>query len=228
MTFRFSRSRSAVTFETARGQLSITTSRKAKAKRLIDLLITIPSMITLMPLFLLIMAWVKMDSRGPVFFRQRRVGQFGEIFLIFKFRTMVVGAEKAGPQLTIGDDDRITRCGRLLRRYKLDELPQLFNVLKGEMGLVGPRPEVPRYVALYTSEQRRVIELLPGVTSPSSIAFCQESDLLACPADPERAYVEEVMPEKIRRELEYAAKATIWSDFLVLLKTFSRILTSER
>lgn len=191
-----------------------------KAKRLLDLICVIPGIIVLAPLFLLIAVWIKLDSGGPVFFRQVRVGLGGEPFNILKFRTMVVDAERLGKQLTVGQDPRITAAGHWLRRYKLDELPQLFNVLVGEMSLVGPRPEVPRYVEHYDQEQRRVLELRPGITDPASIQYCDESNLLAGTDDPERYYIEFLMPEKIRINLEYAKNSTLLSDIATILRTF--------
>lgn len=158
-------------------------------------------------------------SFGPVFFRQERVGRDGRRFRIWKFRTMVVNAERHGPQITVGRDRRITFIGHWLRLTKLDEFPQLINVLTGEMSLVGPRPEVPRFVDLYTDEQRRVLSLIPGITDEASIHFRNEAAILAKEADPHRAYIELIMPEKIRINLEYAARSTIWTDFLVIIRT---------
>jgi lipopolysaccharide/colanic/teichoic acid biosynthesis glycosyltransferase len=196
---------------------------QSRAKRAVDLVVAIPATIILSPLFMAIAIWIKLDSRGPVFFRQERIGQFSRAFRIFKFRTMVVAAERQGAQITIGADRRITRSGQLLRKYKLDELPQLLNVIKGEMSLVGPRPEVPRYVELYDQEQRPILAFKPGITSPASIAFSNESDLLARQSDPEHFYFTVLMPEKIRRDLNYAKRATVWSDCALLAKTFLRI-----
>lgn len=144
---------------------------------------------------------------------------------MYKFRTMVVDAEKKGNLLTVGGDPRITKSGRLLRKFKLDELPQLINVIKGEMSLVGPRPEVEKYVNLYTNEQREVLNLYPGITDPASIEYVNESELLAQSSDPEKLYVEKIMPEKIRINLEYARKASWWTDFLVIVKTLARIIS---
>jgi lipopolysaccharide/colanic/teichoic acid biosynthesis glycosyltransferase len=181
----------------------------------------------LLPLFALVSLLVKIADRGPVFFRQERVGYRGRRFRIWKFRTMVPDAPRLGMSLTVGEDDRITRVGRLLRRLKLDELPQLFNVLAGEMSLVGPRPEVPRFVALYTSEQRQVLNLMPGMTDVASIEYRAENDILARSADPERAYVEEILPHKIHLSLEYAGRATAWTDLLLVLRTL-RIVGAGR
>jgi lipopolysaccharide/colanic/teichoic acid biosynthesis glycosyltransferase len=198
-------------------------SRSQRAKRTLDLAVAIPATVLLLPLFVAIAAWIKLDSRGPVFFLQERVGQFGRLFRIFKFRTMDVDAEKRGSLITIGADRRITRSGRRLRKYKLDELPQLFNVIKGEMSLVGPRPEVPRYVDLYTKDQRLILALRPGVTSPASIAFSDESELLARQDDPENFYRAQLMPAKILEDLSYAKRATVLSDCAMIAKTVFRI-----
>lgn len=196
------------------------------AKRIFDLFFTVPGLIILLPFFALIALWIKLDSKGPVFYRQERVGRYGETFKIYKFRTMVENADKIGGAITIGNDPRITKVGRFLRKYKIDELPQLINVLKGEMSLVGPRPEVSKYVNLYTSEQREVLNLIPGITDPASIKYRNENILLAACIDtygasyaPEHLYIQEIMPDKIRINLEYASKATIFTDFTIILKT---------
>ena len=186
-------------------------------KRLFDLCWTIPGLLVLSPAFLVIAVLIKLDDGGAVFFRQVRVGRCGRAFRVWKFRTMIARAEQCGGPLTVGDDPRITRVGRWLRHSKLDELPQLFNVLAGQMSLVGPRPEVPHYVALYTPDQRRVLDLVPGITDPASIAYRDESALLAQAPDWERQYIEVIMPEKIRLNLAYAARATQWKDFLIVV-----------
>ena len=182
-----------------------------------DLCLTIPGLLVLWPALLVIAVLIKLDDGGAVFFRQVRVGRGGRAFRVWKFRTMIPRAEQCGGPLTVGDDPRVTRVGRWLRHSKLDELPQLFNVLAGQMSLVGPRPEVPHYVALYTPDQRRVLDLVPGITDPASIAYRDESALLAQAPDWERQYVEVIMPEKIRLNLAYAARATRWKDFLVVV-----------
>lgn len=187
-------------------------------KRLLDLLAATGGVVILSPLMAAVAAAVARDG-GPVFFRQLRVGRGGQLFRMWKFRTMVVDAESRGSSLTTANDPRITPTGAWLRRYRLDELPQLFNVIAGDMSLVGPRPEVPRYVALYNDEQQRVLQLIPGITDPASIAFRDEGELLAGAVDPERFYVERVMPEKIRLNLEYAAGATVLTDLGVVLRT---------
>lgn len=188
-------------------------------KRLMDLVGSGVGLLLLWPFFLLAAIAIKLDDRGPVFFRQERVGRYGRMFRIWKFRTMVMNAEKLGAQVTVGRDPRITAVGHTLRRFKLDEFPQLINVFTGEMSLVGPRPEVPQYVAYYSPEQRAVLDLRPGITDPASIQFRDESALLADKADPVKAYIEELMPEKIRINLDYAARANAFSDFGMVLKT---------
>ncbi len=183
----------------------------------------IPAAILLLPVFALIALWIKLDSRGPVFFLQERVGVGGKLFRIFKFRTMTTDAEQRGKQITIGRDPRITGCGHLLRKYRIDELPQLFNVIKGEMSIVGPRPEVPRYVMLYSDEQRQILAFRPGITSPASIEFSDESELLAEQSDPEHFYRTKLMPAKISKDLIYSRRATVWSDCLIIVKTIVRL-----
>ncbi|MEP7338385.1 MAG: sugar transferase [Acidobacteriota bacterium] len=199
-------------------------SGSSRARRALDLLIALPATIVLLPVFAIIAIWIKLDSRGPVFFLQERIGRGGLPFRIFKFRTMVVDAEQRGTQITIGRDPRITRCGHFLRKYRFDELPQLLNVLKGEMGIVGPRPEVPRYVALYNDEQRQILAYRPGITSPASIAFSNENEILAQQPDPENFYRTELMPAKIGKDLLYSRQATIRSDCAVIARTVVRLL----
>ena len=197
-----------------------------RAKRILDLVGAGAGVVLLSPLFLVVALLVKAQDRGPVFFRQERVGYRGRPFRIWKFRTMIPGAEGQGLPLTVGKDRRVTRVGAWLRRLKLDELPQLFNVLVGDMTLVGPRPEVPRYVASYGLEQRRVLELVPGVTDEASIRYLDESAMLSAAADPEQMYVSEIIPEKIRLNLAYAAHATVWTDLRVILSTLRRLFRS--
>ena len=194
------------------------------AKRTFDLFFSIPGIIILSPLLLIVALAVRLDSPGPVIFRSRRVGRFGKEFVLLKFRTMTKDAPLKGPTITIGNDPRITRLGAFLRRSKIDELPQLLNVIKGEMGLVGPRPEVPEYVRLYTPEQSAVLNLVPGITDPASIKYAQESELLGASESPETSYVQHVMPDKILMNLEYAGRASAWTDFLLVLKTLARII----
>jgi len=193
-------------------------------KRLFDIVASAIGLLVLWPVFLVIAVLIKLEDGGPVFYRQERVGYKGRPFKIWKFRTMVVNADKLGKPLTVGRDPRITRVGYWLRKFKLDELPQLLNVLLGEMSLVGPRPEVPQYVALYAPEQRKVLDLVPGITDPASIKFANEAELLAEASNPEKFYIEHIMPTKIRLNMEYASHATLWSDILVILKTLVRIV----
>jgi len=194
-----------------------------KCKRIFDLFFTLIGLPFLLPFLAIIALMIKLEDGGPVFFIQRRIGYKGKPFYMWKFRTMVIDAEKKGSLITVGNDPRITRVGYFLRKYKLDEFPQLLNVLKGEMSLVGPRPEVEKYVILYNSEQRKVLDIIPGMTDPASIKYVNENEILAQADDPEKIYIEKVMPEKIKLNLEYAEKATCWSDFLIIIKTFFRI-----
>jgi lipopolysaccharide/colanic/teichoic acid biosynthesis glycosyltransferase len=193
------------------------------AKRIFDLVCVVPGLIIILPIWLIVAVLIWLEDRGPVIFTQERVGFRGVPFRMWKFRSMVVNAEKLGKQLTVGRDPRITRVGHFLRQSKLDELPQLVNVLRGEMSLVGPRPEVPRYVALYTADQRRVLEVPPGITDPASIRYRDESEVLAQSEDPERTYITEIMPDKIRLNLEYTANANVWADVRVIFGTLRRL-----
>ena len=166
----------------------------------------------------LIIAWaIRREDGGPVFFRQERVGLRGRPFAILKFRTM--SEDGAGQLITARDDPRVTRVGRFLRRTKLDEVPQLWNVVRGEMSFVGPRPEVAKYVALYTPEQRQVLEFRPGITDEASLAYRDEEAMLAAQADPEVFYVRELLPAKIVLNLEYQRRRTVWTDVGVILRT---------
>jgi lipopolysaccharide/colanic/teichoic acid biosynthesis glycosyltransferase len=193
-------------------------------KRVFDVVCTVPGLIVLSPLFAVAALLIKLEDGGPVFFRQERVGRSGRPFRMWKFRSMVVDAPRLGAPLTVGRDPRITRVGWWLRKLKIDEFPQLLNVLTGEMSLVGPRPEVPRFVADYTPEQRSVLTVAPGITDPASVKFRHESDVLAASADPERTYLLEIMPEKLRINLDYQARATVWSDMLVILRTLRALV----
>jgi lipopolysaccharide/colanic/teichoic acid biosynthesis glycosyltransferase len=195
------------------------------AKRAFDLLGASLALLLLSPLMLALAAAIKLDSRGPVFFRQQRVGRHGTLFHIHKFRSMVADAPQRGPALTVGADARITRVGRWLRRARLDELPQLFDVLAGRMSLVGPRPELPQYVARYPADLReRVLSVRPGITDPSSLLYLDESAMLARAADPEREYIESILPRKLQCAADYAARANLRSDLGVLLRTLRRLM----
>ena len=197
-------------------------------KRLLDVVLAGLGLVALLPLFVVIAVAVVLEDGGGPFFRQVRVGRGGRPFRIWKFRSMRVDAERTGGQLTRAGDPRVTRVGAVLRRTKLDELPQLLNVIAGDLSLVGPRPEVPRYVARYTPEQARVLSLLPGITDPASLAYFDEERILAAAQDPEREYLESLMPAKIRMNLEYAARANVLSDLGIILKTFTRMAVGER
>jgi lipopolysaccharide/colanic/teichoic acid biosynthesis glycosyltransferase len=195
------------------------------AKRAFDLLGASLALLLLAPLMLAIAVAIKLDSRGPVFFRQQRVGRHGALFRIHKFRSMVADAPARGPALTIGADARITRIGRGLRHTRLDELPQLLDVLAGHMSLVGPRPELPQYVARYPAALReRALSVRPGITDPSSLQYLDESELLARAADPEREYIEVILPRKLQCAADYAAQANLRSDFGVLWRTLRLLI----
>ena len=195
------------------------------AKRAFDLVVAALALLLLSPLLLIVALLVRADGPGPVMFRQQRVGLRGRLFHIHKFRTMVADAPALGLPLTVGDDARITRTGRWLRRTRLDELPQLFDVLLGDMSLVGPRPEVPRWVALYPAHLRDIVlSVRPGITDPSSLEFIAEATLLARAADPEREYVEVILPRKLQAAADYAARATLWTDVKVLARTAAVLL----
>jgi len=195
------------------------------AKRLFDLLAAGTGLLLLSPLLLLIAAAIKLDSPGPVFYRQVRVGRFGREFRIHKFRTMGHKPGDRGPQLTVGADARITRMGGWLRRSKLDELAQLLDVLQGTMSLVGPRPEVPRYVALYPAALRdKVLSVRPGITDFASIEYRDESTLLARSPDPERTYRDEVLPIKLALQARYVDQAGVWTDLCLIARTLRALV----
>jgi len=192
-------------------------------KRAFDVVLAGLGLLVLAPVLLLVAVWIKLDSPGPVLFRQERIGRFGRPFLIHKFRSMRV--ENAGAQITVGADPRITRAGQFIRAAKLDELPQLWDVLRGAMSFVGPRPEVARYVALYPAELRElVLSVRPGITDPASLRFRNESELLARATDPEREYVEVVMPAKLQLTAEYVRGASLAGDLKLIARTFGLLL----
>lgn len=202
-------------------------------KRLFDLLAAALGLLLLGPLLALMALAIKLDSPGPVFFRQTRVGRHGVEFRIHKFRTMVpgggAGERGTAPQITVGADRRITRVGALLRRTKLDELAQLIDVLSGRMSLVGPRPEVPRYVAMYPPELRvKVLSVRPGITDAASLAFRDEAALLACAADPEREYVEVILPAKLRLSARYVDEASFGADLRLIASTLRALWLRRR
>ncbi len=194
------------------------------SKRLFDIVAALTGLVLLAPLFALAALWIRLDSAGPVFFRQQRVGRHGQLFLIYKFRTMTAAPADL-VQLTVGRDRRITRAGQFLRHYKLDELPQLINVLHGTMSLVGPRPEVPRYVACYPPEVRAIVlSIAPGITDWASILYREESTILGRAADPERAYVETILPAKLDYYVRYVRKRSFWIDLRIIFSTLSTLI----
>lgn len=196
-------------------------------KRLTECVVAIIALIALSPLLAALSIAVLVDSPGPVVFRQRRVGQHGHVFWIHKFRTMT--ASSSGPQITTDGDPRVTRAGRLLRRTKLDELPQLWDVATGRMSLVGPRPEVPRYVAMWPETVKsKVLSVRPGITDPASIVFRYEELLLADAPDPEVAYVESLMPRKLEMYADYVDTRTGWGDVRILIETIVAVVTPSR
>lgn len=193
-------------------------------KRIFDIIMSGLGLIILSPLFLVLAIWIKLDSPGPVFYRQVRVGWHNKDFRIFKFRSMRVGSDK-GSLVTIGGrDPRITRSGYFIRKFKLDELPQLINVFIGDMSLVGPRPEVRHYVDYWTPEQMHVLDVRPGITDPASIKFRNENELMEKAEDPEKYYIEVIMQEKIRLYLDYVEHHSFWGDIGLIFKTFWTII----
>lgn len=196
-------------------------------KRLFDIVASGCGLVVLCPLFLILAIWVKLDSEGPIFYRQVRVGYKNKDFRIFKFRSMRIGSDK-GSLVTIGGrDPRVTRSGYFIRKFKLDELPQLINVFLGDMSLVGPRPEVRHYVDYWTSEQMHVLDVRPGITDPASIKFRNENELMAKAEDPETYYINVIMQEKIKLGLEYVENASFWYDVKLIFETFKVILTER-
>lgn len=192
-------------------------------KRTLDLILSLIGLLFFSPLLLTIPMLIKREDSGPVFYRGVRVGRYGKPFRIFKFRTMVVDAEKRGGASTADDDLRITRIGKFLRHYKLDELPQLINVIEGEMSIVGPRPEVPQYVEMFTGEEKAILSVRPGITDWATLWNPDEGAVLAGSPDPERLYVEKIRPEKIRLQLEYVRRRSIWIDLTIILQTLAAI-----
>ena len=189
-------------------------------KRFWDIVISFILTVILLPLFAVLAIAIKLDSKGPVFFRQVRVGRYGKTFRIFKFRSMVQDADKMGVQLTTKGDPRITRVGKFLRITRFDELPQVMNILIGDMSLIGARPEVPRYVEQYTPEMTATLLLAPGLTGVASIAFRNENSMLDASEDPEKTYVEQILPKKMEYNLNYLQKLCFWYDIYVLVDTF--------
>lgn len=197
-------------------------------KRIIDFFLSVIAILLFSPFLFLIAVWIKLDSPGPILFRQERVGKLGKPFLINKFRTMIVDAERLGKQLTVGRDPRITRCGTFLRKYKLDELPQLFNIIQGEMSIVGPRPEVPRYVGLYNDQQKQVLSVRPGLTDEASIKYRNENQLLEDAENAEQAYIEKIMPDKLEINQRYIQTLSFKKDFQIVVRTIIAIMERDQ
>jgi len=196
-------------------------------RRLFDLAASTLLLLCLLPLFAILALAIKLTSRGPVLYLQERVGRNGRSFRIIKFRSMIVNADRQGPSLTTAGDRRITEIGKILRNTKLDELPQLWNVLKGDMSLVGPRPEVPSYVELYSANQRKVLSIRPGITDPASIRYRNEEAILGCQTDPEQYYREVILPDKLNLNLEYMEQLSFSRDLSVLMRTAGSVLSSS-
>ena len=192
--------------------------------RFFDFILSLVGLVVLAPIFIMLAIWIKIDSKGPVFYKQVRVGQNGINFGLFKFRSMVVDADKKGLITVGGRDPRITRSGYFIRKYKLDELPQLINVLVGDMSLVGPRPEVRKYVDLYTDEQQKVLSVKPGITDYASIEYMDENEILGKSSDPEKTYIEDIMPEKIKYNMKYINNKNLFEYFKIIFLTVLKIV----
>ena len=192
--------------------------------RFFDFILSLVGLVVLAPIFIVLAIWIKIDSKGPVFYKQVRVGRNGIDFGLFKFRSMVVDADKKGLITVGGRDPRITRSGYFIRKYKLDELPQLINVLVGDMSLVGPRPEVRKYVELHTDEQQKVLSVKPGITDYASIEYMDENEILGKSNDPEKTYIEEIMPEKIKYNMKYIQNKNVSEYFKIIFLTLLKIV----
>jgi len=188
-------------------------------KRIFDLTFSLLGLIICSPIFIMVPIFIKLDSKGPVFFRQERVGKNFKSFKIYKFRTMRYDPEEKGPMVTVGGDRRVTEVGKFLRQYKVDELPQLFNVLKGEMSFVGPRPEVKEYVQLYKKDYKKLLRIRPGITDPASIKYSDEERVLSSSENWEEEYKKRILPEKIDLSLQYVEQHNIMTDLKIILKT---------
>lgn len=193
-------------------------------KRVFDFFAAFVGIIVISPILIIVSVVIKIDSPGKVMFLQKRVGKGEKEFYIYKFRTMVTDAEKLGKQITVGKDSRITKVGAFLRKYKIDELPQLFNVLKGDMSLVGPRPEVPKYVALYSKEQKKVLSVRPGITDLASLRYSDENEILGKVDNPEEHYINVIMRDKLNLNLEYIEKSNLFFDISLIIKTIIKCM----
>ncbi|HEB35585.1 MAG TPA: sugar transferase [Candidatus Aminicenantes bacterium] len=197
------------------------------SKRLFDIVFSLIGLTLLTPLLSTIAILIKKQDRGPMLYRGIRVGRYGKLFRIYKFRAMVVNAEKLGGSSTPADDPRITNVGKYIRKYKLDELPQLINVLMGQMSFVGPRPQVPEDVALYTKEEKSILSVRPGITDWASCKYHNEGEILRGSPDPDQAYIEKIRPGKIKLELEYVRNHSFWIDLKILLKTVKTLFSTR-
>ncbi len=191
-------------------------------KRIFDFFAALIGLILLLPLFIIIALWIIIDSKGGIFYKQERIGKNGQPFKLYKFRSMRPNSDKQG-QITIGNDNRITKVGQFIRQYKIDELPQLINILKGEMSVVGPRPEVKKYVNLYTDEQKKVLTVKPGLSDYASIEYFDEQTILGQADDPDKEYIEVVMPAKLKLNLKYIKDKNLSTDFKIIFKTLGKI-----
>lgn len=195
-------------------------------KRAFDIMVSLTGLLVVLPLLPVVAVAIKWDSPGPIFFKQRRMGRGFRPFFIYKFRTMVEDAPAVGMSITAGRDPRITRVGQFLRQSKLDELPQLINVLKGDMSLVGPRPEVPRYVELFREDYKRILQIRPGITDLASLKYCDEAAILGQAENPEEEYVKRVLPEKIRLAKDYMDQSSLYFDIVLIFKTLVKLFES--
>ena len=193
-------------------------------RRSFDIVCAVLGLIILSPFFAAIAVAIKRETKGPVLYRAQRVGLNEKLFTLLKFRTMVVNADKTGASVTHATDQRITTVGRFLRRYKIDEFPQLINIIRGEMNLVGPRPEDPRYTGLYDQKQQMIFSIRPGITSPASLYYRDEASLLVGP-EWEEQYIHKIMPKKLSIDLKYCETNTFWSDFSIILRTVSQVFS---
>ena len=196
-------------------------------KRFFDIVVSLLGILITSPILLVVSVLIKLTSKGPVFYKQERIGKDEKPFFILKFRTMVVNADQQGLKITVGGDKRITGVGKFLRKSKLDELPQLFNVFVGQMSLVGPRPEVAEYVSLYNDEQRKVLSVRPGITDYASVCFRNENEILAEAEDPQKEYIEHIMPLKLRYNAKYIEEMSVWTDLKLIFFTLYVILGGE-
>lgn len=197
-------------------------SKNKISKRLFDIFFSLLGLILISPFLIIVSIIIKITSEGPVFFLQERLGQYEKPFFIYKFRTMVINAESLGKQITVKGDNRITTVGKVLRRYKIDEFPQLINVLLGEMSFVGPRPEVKKYVDLYTNDQKEIFKVKPGITDYASLEYRNENDLLSTVEDPEAYYINTIMQDKIKLNKKYIEKNNLFIDVKIILNTISK------